>query len=155
MGNTELVTAVQEGLKIVVVIIENGGYQSIRGLQVGKTGTEFGTELRRRDRREDRLSGALLEIDYVANARSMGCCARRANSLEELVDAIAQARAQDGPSVIVVPVEPHRLMSGTECFWDVGIAQHSSRDDVRALAGEHLAGQRAQRYFAPSRAETT
>jgi 3D-(3,5/4)-trihydroxycyclohexane-1,2-dione acylhydrolase (decyclizing) len=147
IGNTELVTAIQERSKMIVVIVENGGYQSIRGLQVGKTGVEFGTELRARDESDGRLSGSLVTIDYVANARSMGCAAYHANSLEEFATAIDAARDEDGPTVIVVAVEPHRLLSPTECFWDVGIAQASGREEMRALAAQHQDGQRTQRHF--------
>jgi 3D-(3,5/4)-trihydroxycyclohexane-1,2-dione acylhydrolase (decyclizing) len=148
MGNTELVTAVQERLPIVVILIENGGYQAIRALQVGKTGVEFGNELRARDEHDGRLSGPIIEVDYAANARSMGCSAHHVTSPAELEAAIDAARDEEGPSVIVVAVEPHRLLSGTECFWDVGIAQASDRDQMRALAAAHQEGQRTQRYYA-------
>jgi 3D-(3,5/4)-trihydroxycyclohexane-1,2-dione acylhydrolase (decyclizing) len=148
MGNTELVTAVQERLPIIVILIENGGYQAIRALQVGKTGAEFGNEFRTRDERDGRLSGPIVEVDYAANARSMGCSTYRATSPTELVAAIDAARADEVPSVIVVAVEPHRLLSGTECFWDVGIAQASGREQMRALAAAHQEGQRTQRYYA-------
>jgi 3D-(3,5/4)-trihydroxycyclohexane-1,2-dione acylhydrolase (decyclizing) len=150
MGNTELVTAVQERLNVNVILIENGGYQAIRALQVGKTGADFGNELRERDAGTGRLSGPYVELDLAANARSMGCTAYRAETLEQLASAIEAARADEGPSVIVVPVEPHRLLSGTECFWDVGIAQASGREQVRALAAEHRQGQRTQRWLAPA-----
>ena len=73
MGSTgELVTARQEGLKLTVIVFENGGYQSIHALQRNRTGRSFGLEFRglgRRDRRE---------VDYAANARSLGCTAYEA-----------------------------------------------------------------------------
>jgi 3D-(3,5/4)-trihydroxycyclohexane-1,2-dione acylhydrolase (decyclizing) len=149
MGNTELVTAVQENLNVNVIVIENGGYQAIRALQVGKTGREFGNELRARDAGENRLSGPYVEVDYTANAASMGCSVHRAQTLEGFAAAIDAVRAEEGPSVIVAHVERHRLLSGTECFWDVGIFQASSDERMRALSAEHQAGQQTQRYFAP------
>jgi 3D-(3,5/4)-trihydroxycyclohexane-1,2-dione acylhydrolase (decyclizing) len=148
MGNTELVTAVQERTKVVVIVIENGGYQAIRSLQVGKTGVAFGNELRARDAGENRLTGPYVEVNYAANARSMGCTAYDADSLEGFTDAIRAARADEGPSVVVVHVEPHRLMLGTECFWDVGIFQASSREEMRELAAAHHEGRRTQRFYA-------
>ena len=147
MNNTELVTAVQERLNVNVIVVENGGYQAIRSLQVGKTGVAFGNELRERDEREDRLSGPYVEVDFAANARSMGCFAHRAETLEAFTDAVAAAREEQGPSVIVVPVERFRLLSGTECFWDVGIAQASEREQMRELTAAHQAGQQTQRFF--------
>lgn len=148
MGNTELVTAVQENLDVNVIVIENGGYQAIRSLQVGKTGVAFGNELRARDAGDGRLSGPYVEVDYAANARSMGCAAHRAETLEELAEAIDAVRGEAGPSVIVAKVEPYRLLSGTECFWDVGIFQTSGDERMRELSAEHQAGQRTQRFHA-------
>jgi len=149
MANTELVTAVQERLKIIIVVIENGGYQAIRALQMGKTGIDFGNELRARSEADGRLSGEYLRIDYAENARSLGCTAYRASTLEKFREAVDSARLDSGPIVIVMRVEPHRLMSPTECFWDVGITQTSSREEMQAIADEHQEGQRSQRYFAP------
>jgi 3D-(3,5/4)-trihydroxycyclohexane-1,2-dione acylhydrolase (decyclizing) len=148
MGNTELVTAVQERLNVNVIVIENGGYQAIRALQVGKTGREFGNELRARDAGANRLSGPYVEVDYAANARSMGCAVHRAPTPEQFAAAVNAARAEDGPSVIVAHVERHRLLSGTECFWDVGIYQASGDERMRHLSAEHQDGQRMQRFYA-------
>ena len=148
MGNTELVTAVQEHLNVNVIVIENGGYQAIRSLQVGKTGVAFGNELRARAEDGDgRLSGPWVEVGFEANARSMGCSVHRAQTLEQLGTAIDAVRHEDGPSVIVVPVERYRLMAGTECFWDVGIFQASDDERMRELSAEHRAGQATQRFY--------
>ena len=148
MGNTELVTAVQERLNVNVIVIENGGYQAIRSLQVGKTGVAFGNELRARDADGDgRLTGPWVEVNFAANARSMGCSVHRAQTPEQLAAAVDAVRAEDGPSVIVVPVERYRLMAGTECFWDVGIFQASGDERMRALSAEHQTGQATQRYY--------
>lgn len=150
MGNTELVTAVQENAKITVVLIENGGYQAIRALQMGKTGADFGNEFRARSEGDARLSGPFLEIDYAGNARSLGCATFEAASIEELERALEAARQETGPTVVVMAVEPDRLMTPTECFWDVGIAQVSGNETMRELSAEHLSGQRTQRYFGHS-----
>ena len=74
MGNTsELVTARQEGLKLTVIVIENHGYQSIHGLQRARTGRSFGLEFRERSANGAGLAGPYVEVDYAANARSLGC----------------------------------------------------------------------------------
>ena len=72
MNPTELVTAVQEGLKITVVVSENHGYQCIRRLQMWRTGVSFGNEFRRRDPKTNRLEGEYLPIDLASNAESFG-----------------------------------------------------------------------------------
>jgi 3D-(3,5/4)-trihydroxycyclohexane-1,2-dione acylhydrolase (decyclizing) len=134
MGNTgELVTARQEGLKITVIVVENGGYQSIHGLQRARTGRSFGLEFG-------------VDVDYAANARSLGCPAFVASSVGELRDALEAARGATVPAVIVTRVEPHRLMLDSECWWDVGVAELSERPETRALAAEHARGRALQRY---------
>ena len=80
----------------------------------------------------------------------------RAGSLApDVASAVVAARADVGPSVIVVAVEPHRLMSSTECFWDVGIFQTSGSEQMRELAAEHTEGQLRQRQYASHRPPST
>ena len=139
-GASELVTARQEGLKVTVLVVENGGYQSIHGLQDRMTGRSFGLEFRD-------LDGDPVGVDYVANARSLGCGARRAGSGEELRQALDWARGQAGPCVIAIPVEPRRYTLDSECWWDVGVAEVSERAETRLLAREHAAGRVNQRHY--------
>jgi 3D-(3,5/4)-trihydroxycyclohexane-1,2-dione acylhydrolase (decyclizing) len=135
MGSTgELVTARQEGLKITVLLIENGGYQSIHGLQRARTGRSFGLEFG-------------VEVDYAENARSLGCAGFEVSSLGELRQALGHARAETGPVVIVARVEPHRLLLDSGCWWDVGVAELSARAETRELAAEHARGRALQRHY--------
>jgi 3D-(3,5/4)-trihydroxycyclohexane-1,2-dione acylhydrolase (decyclizing) len=145
MGSTgELVTARQEGLKLTVVVVENGGYQSIHGLQRGRTGRSFGLEFRQRSGR-GRLDGGTVEVDYAANARSLGCAAYVVSTPGELRDALEAARHETRPVVIVARVEPRRLLLDSECWWDVGVAEVSDRAETRKLAAEHARGRALQR----------
>jgi 3D-(3,5/4)-trihydroxycyclohexane-1,2-dione acylhydrolase (decyclizing) len=138
MANTELATAAQERLKITAVIFVNGGYQSIHALQRGKTGVSFGTEFRERDDQSGKLSGHYLNVDYAANAASLGCTTFEARTLQEFSAAVERARGEAGPCAIVASVEPLRLMNGADCWWDVGVAQVSERENVRQIADSHL-----------------
>jgi 3D-(3,5/4)-trihydroxycyclohexane-1,2-dione acylhydrolase (decyclizing) len=139
MGNTgELVTARQEGLKLTVLVFENGGYQSIHGLQRNRTGRSFGLEFRGPD-------GDYVEVDYAANARSLGCSARLVETDEQLATALDAAREEVGPVVIVVRVEPRRLLLDSDCWWDVGVPELSERPETSALAAEHVRGRALQR----------
>jgi 3D-(3,5/4)-trihydroxycyclohexane-1,2-dione acylhydrolase (decyclizing) len=131
-GASELVTARQEGLKLTVLVVENGGYQSIHGLQLARTGRSFGLEFG-------------VEVDYAMNAQSLGCAAYVAESVDELADALAAARAETGPAVIVARVEPRRLLLDSRCWWDVGVAEVSERSETRELAAEHARGRALQR----------
>jgi 3D-(3,5/4)-trihydroxycyclohexane-1,2-dione acylhydrolase (decyclizing) len=146
MGNTsELVTARQEGLKLTVLVVENEGYQSIHGLQRARTGRSFGLEFR--ERGEGGLTGPYAEVDYAANARSLGCAAFVVSSIDELRDALAEARRETRPAVIVARVEPRRLMLDSGCWWDVGVAELSDRPETRELAAEHARGRALQRHL--------
>jgi 3D-(3,5/4)-trihydroxycyclohexane-1,2-dione acylhydrolase (decyclizing) len=139
MGSTgELVTARQEGLKLTVIVFENGGYQSIHGLQRNRTGRSFGLEFRGPD-------GDYVEVDYAANARSLGCSARVVETDEQLAAALDAAREETGPVVIVVRVEPRRLLLDSDCWWDVGVPELSERPETSALAAEHVRGRALQR----------
>jgi 3D-(3,5/4)-trihydroxycyclohexane-1,2-dione acylhydrolase (decyclizing) len=147
MGSTgELVTACQERLRLTVLVIDNGGYQSIHGLQRARTGRSFGLEFRHRSA-EGQLDGDRVEVDYAGNARSLGCAAWTATSLGELRAALEAARDETRPAVIVVRVEPRRLLLDSECWWDVGVPEVSDREDTRALAAEHARGRQLQRFY--------
>lgn len=148
MGHTELVTAVQERLKITVVIFENQGFQSIHALQRSRTGRSFGLEFRERDSSTGQLSGPVLPIDFAASARSYGCAAFEARSIEEFVEAVKRASAETRPVVIVAHTEPHRLTLDSGCWWDVGVAQVSGRPETQIAAGESNRGRALQRVFA-------
>lgn len=147
LGNPEIVSAVQEGLKITVVLVTNDGYQSIRDLQERKTGQLLGTELRRRSSRHGQLDGEVLPIDFAANARSLGCLVFEVNETAELERALSDARGASLPVVIVCAVEARRMLPTGECWWDVGIAETSERAEMRAISEVHLKERESQRFY--------
>ena len=150
MGATgELVTARQERLRLTVIVVQNHGFQSIHGLQRGRTGRSFGLEFRERSADGSGLGGAVVEVDYAANARSLGCAVFVASSLDEFRAALDAAREEAGPVVIVARVEPRRLLLDSDCWWDVGVPEVSERTETRELAAEHVRGRRLQRYHGP------
>ena len=117
-----------------MIVVENGGYQSIHGLQRARTGRSFGLEFG-------------VDVDYAANARSLGCAGFVASSIGEFRQALDEARAETAPSVIVARVEPRRLMLDSDCWWDVGVAELSERSETRELAAQHARGRQLQRYL--------
>jgi 3D-(3,5/4)-trihydroxycyclohexane-1,2-dione acylhydrolase (decyclizing) len=145
MANTELATAVQEGLKITLVLLDNHGYQCIRALQLDKAGQDFGNEFRARD--ADGLTGEWVPIDYVANARSFGLTVFEATDPAGVSEALSRARDEDGPTAIVCPVEPYRALVASETFWDVGVAEESSDPKTSAVTEAHRAGTKRQRFY--------
>jgi 3D-(3,5/4)-trihydroxycyclohexane-1,2-dione acylhydrolase (decyclizing) len=145
MHPTELVTAVQEDLKLTVVILDNGGYQSINGLALGHAGTAAGNEFRRRGADGRFPDGERLAVDYVANARSMGCEAVLAATVDELDAALRGARDGDATTVIVCPTDPDRGLLSAEAFWDLGVPEVADDETTRRRTAEHLARAKAQR----------
>jgi 3D-(3,5/4)-trihydroxycyclohexane-1,2-dione acylhydrolase (decyclizing) len=131
MLNAEIVTAVAEGLKFTVVLLDNHGYQCIIGLGRAVGVPDFGNELRFRDKGRNRLTGPYVPVDFRAHAEAMGALAIFARTPSELQAALAQARAADRVSVIVVPVEPEKRVAGFEGWWDVPVAAVSGQTSVQ------------------------
>ena len=123
MNPTELVTAMQENLKITVVISNNHGYQVIRRLQMWRAGRSFGNEFRKREKKGKRLEGDYLDIDYAANAASLGARAWQVDTPEALKEALEEARREKRSCVIVVETEKHRYAPGGDVWWDVAPAE--------------------------------
>lgn len=149
MNPTEIVTAAQERKKITVIICENHGYQAIRQLQMGRAGRSFGNEFRARDPRTNRLEGDYLTIDYAANAQSMGARVWRAASEADVRSALAEAREEaHRPCVIVVEVEKHRYLPGSNMWWDVAPAEATGDPVTQDLRRAYERDRRAfQRFY--------
>jgi len=128
------------------VLIENSGYQCIRDLQEGTTGTEnFGNEFRRRGVGDRQPNGAYLEIDYAANARSMGATTFAADQPDELQAALVKAKSVRGPVVIVAKAEKRGRSIGSEVWWDVGVAATTGNSLTRDAVDRFLTGRKRQR----------
>jgi 3D-(3,5/4)-trihydroxycyclohexane-1,2-dione acylhydrolase (decyclizing) len=148
MNPTELVTALQENLKITVVISENHGYQCIRRLQMWRTGRSFGNEFRARDPRTKRLEGEYVPIDFAKNAESFGARSWHVFTEEQLRQALCEARAEKRSCVIVVETEKHRYLPGGGVWWDVAVAEVSSDPVTQKLRAEYEQDRgRRQRFY--------
>ena len=104
MLHTEIVTAVQENKKLIVVVCDNHGFGCIHGLQCGSGGNSFGNEFRHRTGASARLEGKPVAVDFAKNAESLGATGLRATTVGELRASLAQAKAAKGVVVIHVPV---------------------------------------------------
>jgi 3D-(3,5/4)-trihydroxycyclohexane-1,2-dione acylhydrolase (decyclizing) len=142
MNPTELVTAVQENLKITLVVSENHGYQCIRQLQMDRAGQSFGNEFRKRDAETNRLEAEYLQIDFAKNAESMGARAWHVTTTDGLRSALREAREENQTCVIVVETEKHRYTPWSGVWWDVAVAEESN---------EPATQERRERYEADRR----
>ncbi len=119
MQPSEIATAVQEGLRITVVVAENHAFHSIDRLQGSRTGRRFGTEFRLRRPGAAAAEGAYLPLDLAAVARGLGATALRVDTAEAARSALATARRQPGPTVVVAEVAPHEDLPPAGTWWDV------------------------------------
>jgi 3D-(3,5/4)-trihydroxycyclohexane-1,2-dione acylhydrolase (decyclizing) len=147
MNPTEIATAVQEGLKITVLLSKNDGFQCIRDLQLRSAGRDFGNEFRARGARSNRLDGNYLEIDFAANAASFGARAWNVRTTAELETALAEARAETRPCAIVVETDRYRRGASSEVWWDVAPAEVSRDEVTKQAREEYELGQDQQRYY--------
>jgi 3D-(3,5/4)-trihydroxycyclohexane-1,2-dione acylhydrolase (decyclizing) len=143
----EIVTAVQERLAMTIVLLDNRGFASIGGLSEAVGSGGFGTQYRYRNAATGDLDGDPLPVDLAANAESLGARVWRAETLESVRDALAEARTEQRPSVIVVPVEREARVPGYDSWWDVPVAEVSSRRDVLAAREAYDVARQRERDF--------
>jgi len=136
MLHTELLTAVQERKKIIVVVCDNSGFQCIDNLQHSQGITHFANEWRARDLETGQLSGEQVLVDFAKNAESWGAIGLRAKTVEEFRKAVRRALRAKKPVVIHARVSPKSMTSGYESWWRVGTAEISRNPEVEQAAKE-------------------
>ena len=146
MMPTEIVTAVQEGIKLIIVLVDNHGFASIGGLSESTGSQGFGTKFHY-CLENGRLDGPNLPIDYAANARSLGAHAIRAANLAEFKNALQEARRQTRTTVVVIETDREVRVPGYESWWDVAVAGVSEPDSVRQARILYEENQKKERYF--------
>ncbi|MER6239588.1 3D-(3,5/4)-trihydroxycyclohexane-1,2-dione acylhydrolase (decyclizing) [Streptomyces clavifer] len=139
MNPTEIVTAVQEGLPIKLVILQNHGYASIGGLSESVGAERFGTAYRHRAA-DGSFTGPPLPVDLAANAASLGMRVLRAESVRDLRGALAEARGADRPTCVYVETRTPDTVSGpppAQAWWDVPVAETATRPSAVAAREEY------------------
>jgi len=130
MLHTELLTSIQEGKKIIVVVLDNAGFHCIDNLQNSQGIVHYGNEWKKREEKTGRLTGNSLVVDYALNAQSWGAAGFTANTLQELKEATEKALKEERSSLIHVHVAPKSMTKGYESWWRVGTAEVSSNPEV-------------------------
>ncbi|OPD58259.1 3D-(3,5/4)-trihydroxycyclohexane-1,2-dione acylhydrolase (decyclizing) [Bacillus anthracis] len=132
MLHSELVTSLQENKKINVLLFDNSGFGCINNLQMGNGMGSFGTEFRYRNQETRKLDGAIMKIDFAASAAGYGVKTYHVTSLEQLQEAIIDAKKQTVSTLIDIKVLPKTMTNGYESWWHVGVAEVSKNQSVQA-----------------------
>ena len=146
MMPSEIVTSVQEGIKLIIVLVDNHGFASIGGLSQSLGQGGFGTKYCFRSKASGQLDGEPIPVDFAANAASLGAHAIKASNLAELKAALATAKTLDRTTVIVVETDREVRVPGYESWWDVAVAEVSQSEGVREARARYDEARKNERY---------
>lgn len=132
MLHSELVTSLQENKKINVLLFDNSGFGCINNLQMGNGMGSFGTEFRYRNQETRKLNGAIMKIDFAASAAGYGVKTYHVTSIEQLQEALKDAKKQTVSTLIDIKVLPKTMTNGYDSWWHVGVAEVSNSPSVQA-----------------------
>ncbi|QGH33608.1 3D-(3,5/4)-trihydroxycyclohexane-1,2-dione acylhydrolase (decyclizing) [Gracilibacillus salitolerans] len=134
MLHSELITSIQEGQKINVLLFDNAGFGCINNLQMDHGMGSFGTEFRKRDQQTRQLTGDILPISYAESAAAYGVTTYTATTPEELIAAIEDAKKQSVSTLIDIKVLPKTMTHGYDAWWNVGIAEVAKNSAIQQSA---------------------
>jgi len=143
----EIATAVSEGIKLVVVLIQNHGFASIGALSESLGSQRFGTNYRYRNPKTGLLDGDILPVDLAANAASLGADVLRTKTVEEFRGALEQAKASDRTTVVYVETDPLAPVPSSEGWWDVPVSEVASLDSTQKARADYEAAKSNQRAY--------
>jgi 3D-(3,5/4)-trihydroxycyclohexane-1,2-dione acylhydrolase (decyclizing) len=147
MLSSEIATLVSEGLKVIIVIVQNHGFASIGSLSESLGSQRFGTAYRYRDQRSGLLDGDTLPVDLAANAASFGAEVITAHGVAEFRDAIAKAKANARTTVVHIETDPTGPNPPGSAWWDVPVSEVSALDSTRAARADYVDHRRDQRHY--------
>lgn len=147
MLSAEILTSVQEGFKLTIVLLDNHGFACIHGLAGICGEANHFNDFRFRDPRTGRLEGDVLPIDFAANAASLGARVLTAKTRPELEWALEEAKGIDRTTVIVCEVDPSAAVPGYESWWDVPVAEVGASARLEDARETYLAHRAEERWF--------
>lgn len=147
MNNHEIVTAVQEGVKFTILLLNNNGYASIGGLSESIGSARFGTRYQYREESTGQLSGEFLPVDLAKNAESLGAIVIRATDKASLDAALQQAKSNTTTTVIYIETNLYRTVKGYHAWWEVPVAEVSTSVTVQHAYETYKENKKQQRIF--------
>ncbi|MFF4255359.1 3D-(3,5/4)-trihydroxycyclohexane-1,2-dione acylhydrolase (decyclizing) [Streptomyces sp. NPDC001663] len=143
----EIVTMVSEGLKVIIVLVQNHGFASIGALSESLGSQRFGTKYRYRNGDSGQLDGDVLPVDLAANASSLGADVLHATTVEEFRAAMEKAKAATGTTVVHVETDLYGPNPPGHGWWDVPVSEVSALETTRTAHETYAANKRAQRHY--------
>ncbi|MCC3356865.1 3D-(3,5/4)-trihydroxycyclohexane-1,2-dione acylhydrolase (decyclizing) [Bacillus sp. REN16] len=134
MLHSELVTSIQEGKKINVVLLDNAGFGCINNLQMSNGMGSFGTEFRKRSNDTNRLTGPIIPIDYAQSAAGYGVKTYTVKNIEELRVALEDSKKQKVSTLLDIKVLPKTMTNGYDSWWNVGVAEVTKNEGITAVS---------------------
>lgn len=143
----EIVTMISEGLKVIVVLVQNHGFASIGALSESLGSQRFGTKYRYRDGGSGLLDGEVLPVDLAANASSLGADVLHAASVDEFRSAMEKAKAATRTTVVHVETDLYGPNPPGHGWWDVPVSEVAALDTTRAAYATYVARKQTQRHY--------
>ncbi|HPF87260.1 MAG TPA: 3D-(3,5/4)-trihydroxycyclohexane-1,2-dione acylhydrolase (decyclizing) [Candidatus Limiplasma sp.] len=131
MAHSEVLTAVQEGLRIHYCLFDNAGWGCIENLQNNQGNDTFGTVFKKRNPQTGALDGTALPVDFAKSAEAYGLKAYTIRTVEELRAALADGLTQSAPVLYDIKVAPQSMTPGFDSWWRVGVAAVSTQPRVQ------------------------
>ncbi len=131
MLHSELYTAIQENLKINVMLFDNSGWGCIENLQNNQGTDTFGTRFTARNPETGLLDGAIVPIDFAKCAEGYGAKAYRVTNEKELLEALEDSKKQTVSCLFDIKVAHRSMSEGYESWWRVGVAEVSRSENVQ------------------------
>jgi 3D-(3,5/4)-trihydroxycyclohexane-1,2-dione acylhydrolase (decyclizing) len=145
MLNHEIVTSLQEGYKLVIVLLDNDGFASIGSLSESIGSQRFGTQYRYREGQQ--LTGGYLPVDLARNAESLGAHVIRTTDATSLHQALEDAKKVEHTTVIYVKTDIYKTLRGYNSWWDVPIAEVSEMEGVQKARSAYENNKKNQRHY--------
>ncbi|MCH8063965.1 MAG: 3D-(3,5/4)-trihydroxycyclohexane-1,2-dione acylhydrolase (decyclizing) [Chloroflexi bacterium] len=146
MMSSEVVTSIQENLKLTIILIDNHGFGSIGALSESVGSGGFGTEARYRGE-DGRLSGGYLPVDFAANAASLGAATIEVKGIAEFKDALESAKRNTVTTVIKIEADRNVRVGSYESWWDVPVAEVSTMESVASARVEYESHRSSERRY--------
>jgi 3D-(3,5/4)-trihydroxycyclohexane-1,2-dione acylhydrolase (decyclizing) len=146
MMNNEIVTAIQEGIKFIIILLNNNGFGSIGALSQSIGSQRFGTKYRYRDHKSGQLTGDLLPVNFAQNARSLGAHVIEAGDISSLKKALKEAKNQIVTTVITIDTDLYKGIPGY-AWWEVAISEVSEIDTVKEAYRNYTSNKKKQKYY--------